>query len=628
MILVQNGRCLYFDRIIEREENPLLMRQARPPGIVEVQAMTLNDYLMQYKRNMVILSGGESEEPESGNTDLVIGYLYNNRRRYFRSVKELENLILETEEIAINGTVGESRLPTPKQRGIGDGRDRKRNRRVAWDRFMRIFYWMLTSQCLRAEEIAAYSEYAIPFVGRSLSDGGRTAMLISTYVFMRFDLPCPEYTSKDEYVHAAVREKVRTYSEQHRLFSNPEFRSFVSYYRSICPSKDRGYSNALEKADDGAYVYYLTGSITEERSCEFRQNIEEFYEEHGDISVIFDCSMLAWIDMEGIRVLKDLKESGRRFELQNLNADCKVLFKVEGLDAYLGGDDKLPKIDLSSCEKINEGAEGVIYRVSDEVVAKTFKNEPDYYEIVRHRIALKNALICGVPAPFTFGYAEYDGKIVTLMELIDSKSLLQIFSEEEDIDEYIIRYAQFIKQLHEIQDETRLGYFMRNLFGKELLSKADRCDGVLREEYRGRAREIIEALDEPECLVHGDIHPKNIMLSGDEMIFIDFDSFSTGKAAYDLGALYRSLLCAESRGISDMNSFLKLPFDKCQRIWDLFIAEYFKGEQEEIVHRRIAAAELIGAVLALARIIKDKDGPDMVSRWAAELERKIINAGV
>jgi uncharacterized protein (TIGR02172 family) len=348
---------------------------------------------------------------------------------------------------------------------------------------------------------------------------------------------------------------------------------------------------------------------------------------HGDALVLFDCSALSWIDRESIRVLADLKASGRRFVLKNLNADCTVLFIVEGFEACLEGEGKLPKIDLSSCKKISEGANGAIYRVSDEVAAKTFKNEPDYYDLVRQRISMRNALVCGVPAPLSLGYAVCGGKIVILMELIRFHSLMKVFASEEDCDEYVIRYAQFIKQLHEIRDEKRLSAFMRDLPGQELLSKADRCDRVLPETYRGRARAILEAADGPECLVHGDIQPNNILISEDEMLFIDFDSFSTGRAVYDLGSLYRTLLCNENRGVSNVNSFLSLSFGKCQRIWDLFTDEYYRGEQEAVRQKSIAQAELIGTVLALAKLIKSGDDPSLISRWAGELERLTDQAG-
>ena len=257
------------------------------------------------------------------------------------------------------------------------------------------------------------------------------------------------------------------------------------------------------------------------------------------------------------------------------------------------------------------------------MVAKTFKNEPDYYDIVRQRVALKNALISGVPAPISFGYARYKGKIVTLMELIHSKSLMQIILTEDDIDRYIVRYAQFVRQFHEIREESKLKNFMRDLFGEEILAKADRCDSVLPEEYRGRARKIIEAVDEPECLVHGDIQPNNVMVSEEEMLFIDFDSFSTGKAVYDIGTLYRTLLCNENRGFENFNSFLKIPFDKCERIWDTFVREYYKDEPDETAQKKILEAELIGTVLALAKHIKSGARPGAVDKGAADMVRLI-----
>ena len=167
---------------------------------------------------------------------------------------------------------------------------------------------------------------------------------------------------------------------------------------------------------------------------------------------------------------------------------------------------------------------------------------------------------------------------------------------------------------------------MRNLLGQEILEKADRCDSVLPERYRGRARAAIEAVDEPECLVHGDIQPNNVMISGDEMLFIDFDSFSTGKAVYDLGTLYRTLLCNESRFISDTNSFLKISFDKCQSVWDQFISEYYKDEAEEIVQEKVALAKVIGMVLALAKHIKNGRSPEFISDWTSELER-LLDSG-
>lgn len=613
--------------------------------------MTLYDYRKQFRNNLMIMSrtangrldlsasstksasmavdsAADAQSLAFENTERAIRFLFDNRRRIFRSAQELEELVLETAKITNEGITREGCLFRSGEDSTKYNYARIKDLPAMWEWYIKSFYWMLNSPCFEVEEIAATCEYVINILAHFFADGcGKISMLISTYVFMRFDLPCPQYTSREEYYRFAVREKIPSLNDLHQLPADPEFWDFVSYYRSLCPSSGPDLCSVMENAEGNSYIFHLTGHQTGERSSMFRQDIERFYEEHGDVQVIFDCSALSWIDRESIRVLADLKASGKRFVLKNLNADCTVLFRVEGFEACLERDDKLPTIDLSRCEKINEGANGAIYKVSDEVVAKTFKNEPDYYDIVRQRIALKNALICGVPAPLSLGYAVYDGRIVILMELIRSRSLMQIIASVEDSDAYILRYAQFIKQLHEIRDENRLNIFTRDLPGQELLCKADRCDGVLPEEYRGRARMIIEAADGPECLVHGDIQPNNIMISEGEMLFIDFDSFSTGKAVCDLGSLYRTLLCNENRGVSHVNSFLSLSFDKCQRIWDLFTGEYFKGEQEAVRQKSVTQAELIGTVLALAKHIKNRADPALVSRWACELERLVDQAG-
>ena len=579
--------------------------------------MTLNDYREQFIRNTMIMPRTADYAPE--NTDRALSYLYENRGRNFKSAKEIEVLLLETAAITNEGTAREGCL-FREEEGEGSDLTQAGDTPAIWDRFLNIFYWMLSSQCFEVEELAAFIEYVINAAQFFPAGCGKIAMLMSTYVFMRFGLPCPVYTSEDEYCRIAAREQSLTAGDMHQLLADPEFWDFVSYYLSLCPSRDLTYDNYVEELDDGSYVCHLAGKLTGVRNRVFRQNAELFYERYGDVPVIFDCSTLAWIDMEGISVLADLKEAGKQFILRNLNADCMVLFKVEGFDDHMEGADKLPKIDLSGCEKINEGADGIIYRVSDEVVAKTFKNEPDYYDIVKRRIAQKNALIAGVPAPFSFGYAEYDGQIATLMELIHSRSLLQVIATEEDIDDYILRYARFVRQLHEIRDEAKLGNFDRNLLGEEILGKADRCDPFLKEKYRVRARKIVEAIDEPECLVHGDIHPNNIMAGEDEMLFIDFDSFSTGKGIYDLGTLYRTLLYNGSKDGSDLNTFLKIPMSRCRKTWGMFFEEYYKGEQDETFWEKAAEAKLIATVFAMASCIKYKADPDVISEWAAVLE--------
>jgi hypothetical protein len=76
-------------------------------------------------------------------------------------------------------------------------------------------------------------------------------------------------------------------------------------------------------------------------------------------------------------------------------------------------------------------------------------------------------------------------------------------------------------------------------------------------------------------------------------------------------------------GVTDFNSFLKIPFEQCRRIWDMFVSEYYKDEPEEVRQEKAALASLIGTVLALAKYIKKGSDPERITWWACELEEKV-----
>ena len=95
--------------------------------------MELNDYREQFRRNMMVMSrtangrldlsasaskadsmaAGSAEAARDKaleNTDRALEFLFDNRRRKFRSAAELEMLLLEVAEITNKGIVKEGRL--------------------------------------------------------------------------------------------------------------------------------------------------------------------------------------------------------------------------------------------------------------------------------------------------------------------------------------------------------------------------------------------------------------------------------------------------------------------------------------------------------------------------------------
>ena len=125
--------------------------------------MTLNDYRGQFRKNMMVMSrtaNGKLDVSASStkidsmaadsaadarnlafrNTEQAIGFLYENRRRNFRSVKELEAFVLETAEITNKGIVKEGCLFRSGEDSTKYNYARIKDIPTMWDYFMSVFY--------------------------------------------------------------------------------------------------------------------------------------------------------------------------------------------------------------------------------------------------------------------------------------------------------------------------------------------------------------------------------------------------------------------------------------------------------------------------------------------------------
>ena len=57
-----------------------------------------------------------------------------------------------------------------------------------------------------------------------------------------------------------------------------------------------------------------------------------------------------------------------------------------------------------------------------------------------------------------------------------------------------------------------------------------------------KLKDIVHSMPDGNTLVHGDLHPGNIMLNNGELMLIDMGEVTRGVPIYDLGAVYRDLL--------------------------------------------------------------------------------------
>jgi len=504
-----------------------------------------------------------------------------------------------------------------------------------WNWFTRTLYNMLTVSCFEVPEIAAFAEYMISVCaadngaekesehqktnGQEKNAQETFAMLLGTFVCMRFDRPCAVFSSKEDYLAKRTPSHPYTLAQCKRIFADEQVNAFLAYYSSLCPRSAETIRVLVSREKDGSFVIHPVGVLDGSNCDYFAQRVHEFFMENPHVEPVVDCAELMMISTAGAETIDRLLET-YDFRLDNLNFDCSVSLRLSGVIAALGNSKPLPRLDITGCRKIAEGANGRIFSVNSEQIAKVFKRHVNFDDIQRERVIMRNALVAGIPCPISFGYADVEGNIALVMEMIHSDAMIDLYRRGECDDDMMKRYVELLYTLHHTGDDYHLSMFPKNGFEKDVLRKADLVDPYLGPAYRGLCRKMVESLDEPEVLIHGDIQPSNVLMCGDELILIDFDTFSTGKVIFDLAALYRTMVAFSYAVGEESNVFLKLSLASSEEFWKRFLAAYYKDQPAEYVLLRENQCKVIAYVMMLSFMAKREYPKDALARTVAAIE--------
>lgn len=170
-----------------------------------------------------------------------------------------------------------------------------------------------------------------------------------------------------------------------------------------------------------------------------------------------------------------------------------------------------------------QGRTTVVYDLGDGTVCKLFPaGYPRAYIEHEYRNAVRFRQI-GLPAPKAFGLIERDGRTGILYEKLSGRTLRQCTDEAAVSPDDALR---LLAGLHAriLRAEGTGGMDYRDVL---LLVNGDGLRGE------------IEALPDGDRLLHGDLHPGNIILDErGEPHIIDFMNVCCGPALYDIARTY------------------------------------------------------------------------------------------
>lgn len=245
-----------------------------------------------------------------------------------------------------------------------------------------------------------------------------------------------------------------------------------------------------------------------------------------------------------------------------------------------------------------------VHRYGRDGAAKILKPEtPQHWAAAEAKFTAAVRRL-GVPAPAVRDVIDVDGRASVVFERIDGPSMWQRMCERpSDVSALTRELADVQRAIHSAGVPDGVPSLIDRLRLK-LLDAGELCD-----EDRVQAVELLDSLPVGSALLHGDLHPGNILLSANGPIVIDWFDATVGHCAADIA---RTMLLLRSSGATDLRH---LP-DSTQRMVAQIHDEYGHSMSLDASYGELAAWCRLGAAGRLAERT-DLDPSGLLEMWSA-----------
>lgn len=255
-------------------------------------------------------------------------------------------------------------------------------------------------------------------------------------------------------------------------------------------------------------------------------------------------------------------------------------------------------IDITQLQAIGYGGMSTVYRYSDALAVKVFR-QGIARDVVTHEYDMScKAYSLGMPTPQPHEVIEtQSGQHGIVYGLCNGMTLSQaITAHPERLEDYAVSLAELYRQLHSTtvnedaavpnahESEAEAIRRVTPLFGK------DGTDALER---------ILDTIPQGDCLIHGDLHPGNIMIEDDRMFLIDMSEMGYGNPLIDIAHVHALM----TSGLIDIQRFIGFPDKYAAPLWDSLLRHYYSDKSEselQDIRKRLDTLSLIRCFTWLA----------------------------
>ena len=365
--------------------------------------------------------------------------------------------------------------------------------------------------------------------------------------------------------------------------------------------------NIVTKLNDD--LVKIHGSVDSVNASQFE---EELMPAVIGQSLTIDAEELKYISSAGLRVLlKAKKKLGGELVMTNVSPEVFEILDITGFSQILTVHKAFRQISIEGLPVIGRGQTASVYRIDAETIVKVFRPNIDFGMVQNEISKAKVAFMHSVPTAISYDVVKVGDCFGVVYELLNARDLADcMWDEPERRDEYIRMFADIIREMHNTEIKAELFVSSRATTLGALPYMKGR---ILSDEEYEKIKAVIENIPERSTFIHGDCHAGNVMLQGDELMFIDLSCAGCGHPIFDLMSMYLAAACYQGQ------LFKKYSTEEAYQIWRVFLSAYLQTEDTAFLDKaeeQVAAFSSARFLLGLLRI-PDLMKPEEIALYKA-----------
>ena len=380
--------------------------------------------------------------------------------------------------------------------------------------------------------------------------------------------------------------------------------------------------NWTMNAEKNCLMIMLEGRIDSTNVAAVEEEVMEIQKQNEGVEIVFHAKKLEYISSAGLRLLLKVRKMQKELLITEVSGEIYEIFKVTGFSEIMNIQKAFREISIENAEVIGQGGHGKVLRLNGDTIVKLYVPGTTIEEVQREQEYAKKAFVMGVPTTIPFDVVKCGESFGLVFELINSVTFSEFLNQNpECFEEYAVKYAKLLKKLHETKVSKDMLSGTKELY-RERINQLKPLGYFTEKEIEDLHR-VNDAFADDTSIIHGDFHPRNVMVMDGELVLIDMADLTYGNPLYDLGSMILTHVTLSPEGKLDITG---LPGEKVDELWKIFLSVYLEPKDMELTLKKSGIFSVLKAATTFA--FSQRANNEVVVKYVTAMVREKLLSNV